>query len=325
MHYGCSLVMSNLVQKAREHNMEPVFFWPVGRDWRSWRDLIKRKCNVDAVIVNGEGSIHHSSKKEKPWYLSEVATFARDELDVPAYLINSTIYQNESGLYDNLRDYRSIFVRESASLDSLKQYGIEATIVPDLTLSYPLNATYGKIKRHGSLVTDSTLSPVSKQLQEYSQALDWDYVRMHGKTGSRIPFKKWKRWLKNLKRRYPVYRKRYKELVDHQQMLRTIRGKEFVLSGRFHAITFCFLTETPFLAIESNTPKISAMLTDLFGTSDRMLLPEEVYTVLEEGRAGRFYTFSDEEIRAIRTYRTNAAIKIDEMFRAISKDIRASS
>jgi polysaccharide pyruvyl transferase WcaK-like protein len=64
-----------------------------------------------------------------------LARFARDDLGVPAFLINATINDLEPMLFDELRLFTAIYVRESASEQLLATHGIRASIVPDLTFA----------------------------------------------------------------------------------------------------------------------------------------------------------------------------------------------
>ena len=90
-HYGCEIVMQQLVSGLRARRVEPVWFHPVRSDWRERPDAIPRKPEIDAIVVNGEGSIHHSATRPRAVYLSQLAAFAQDTLGVPAYLVNAGI------------------------------------------------------------------------------------------------------------------------------------------------------------------------------------------------------------------------------------------
>jgi len=103
-HYGCVLVMHNLKKILLKNNLKPVFFWPVGRDWRPFAEKIKNNCNYQAIIVNGEGSIHNSKNRLRAVYLSELATFSKNQLKIPSYLINATVFKNEKKVYKNFKN-----------------------------------------------------------------------------------------------------------------------------------------------------------------------------------------------------------------------------
>jgi hypothetical protein len=48
------------------------------------------------------------------------------------------------------------------------------------------------------------------------------------------------------------------------------------ITRRFHGATACLLTRTPFIAVESNMPKIAALLHDAFGSKSRLFAMEQV-------------------------------------------------
>src|SRR3546814_13590228 len=47
-------------------------------------------------------------------------------------------------------------------------------------------------------------------------------------------------------------------------------------------VAYCLLTRTPFVAVESNTPKIGALLTDVFGERSRLIEPDCLATFRPE-------------------------------------------
>jgi hypothetical protein len=94
---------------------------------------------------------------------------------------------------------------------------------------------------------------------------------------------------------------------------RQLSSYELMLTGRFHVVTFCLATETPFVAVESNTPKISSLLRDIFGAADRVISDEEIANV----DLSRFARWSDSEIAKLRTFRSAAKEKVDRMFAEI--------
>lgn len=74
-HYGCEIVMQVLEEQLRSRNMTIAFSWPMGRDWRDGIRNFNVFNGIDAVIVNGEGSIHHSDTRDRAHYLTEIARF----------------------------------------------------------------------------------------------------------------------------------------------------------------------------------------------------------------------------------------------------------
>lgn len=72
-HHGCEIVMQQLIAGLRGAGIEPAWFHPVREDWRTDPEAVPRKPFIDAVVVNGEGSIHHSATRQRAVYLSQVA------------------------------------------------------------------------------------------------------------------------------------------------------------------------------------------------------------------------------------------------------------
>ena len=149
-HYGCELVMQAFTRGLAAHGMVPAWSHRVGVDWREFRDEVPRSPAIAGVIVNGEGSIHHSATRPRARYLSELGRFARDELGIPAFLINATISDIEDDVAEELRAFDRIWVRESGSRSVLAARTIACEVVPDLTLSAPLRSADAS---HGSRIT----------------------------------------------------------------------------------------------------------------------------------------------------------------------------
>ncbi len=316
-HYGCSLVMKNLIRKLNKHNLKPIFFWPVGEDWRPFANKIKKKYNFQAIIVNGEGSIHNSKVRLRAKYLSQLATFAKNELKIPAYLINSTIYNNDKETYSNLNNFKRIYVRESLSLEELKKNNIQAKIVPDLSLAYPYNFN---TKRKGFLVTDSVFRDVSIKLKLFCKKNKYDYEKIGNKDKSFL--QKLDKRINNFIKIYNFPGKRKSKIsANYNKFLNKLKKRELVLTGRFHVVTFCVLTKTPFIAIESNTHKISSITNDIFGCTKKVIATEEISKININNNYSDFL-FNPLEIKKIDRYCSHGRQKIDNMFKEISRDLK---
>jgi uncharacterized membrane protein YkvA (DUF1232 family) len=285
-HFGCALVMRNLMRLLRENDLDTVFSWPVNKDWRASEDQIPR--DLDAVIVNGEGSIHHSATRWKPHALLALARFARCELRVPAFLINATIYDLEPMLFDELRLFTAVYVRDSASERLLATHGIRASTVPDLTFAFPLPDP--PQNRFGICAADSTMDDVARALKQFCRKRDYSYLPI------RQPiYSSWRRWPDRL---YPA-----------PSFDRLLSRYELAITGRFHGATACLLTRTPFVAVESNTPKIATLLDDVFGSRSRLLDVEQI----DRADLASFSSWSAAETAAINRYCADGAGRCHHM------------
>lgn len=312
-HYGCQLVMKNLFDLLRSNDMDPVWFWPVGKDWYSEKGVIPKKGEIDAVIVNGEGSIHHSATRSRANWLASIGEFSCKELGVPAFLINATLEENTSELYEKLKFYKKIYVRESKSIKELNEYGLNGFVVPDLTMAF---FGEGQANRNGLLFTDSVLPNVSNKFIEMASEFSGDYIKLHYQRKPvlkdlRNPFKYASCFAK-----WVVSEKNGMQDVDY--FLNKLYGCEMLVTGRFHAVTLSLLTESPFVAVESNTGKIGALLDDVFNDRSRLLPFSDVDLDLE---FLSIRSFSSDEIFQIRRYLSDGRVKIKNMFHDIYSDI----
>lgn len=307
--------MHNLTKALEKLDINIVFFWPVGVDWRPYKEKLLKQKNIDGVIVNGEGSIHHSATRPRAKYLAEIAEFYMQEVGAPCFLINSTICNNDEKTYRSLRKYKKIYVRESMSLNELENHDIRAEVSPDLSLYTPFK-TFNK--RENILVTDSVEKNISLVLKEF--ALEKDYMFYSMQSEKQQFLNRIKKKLKNIlkiKQFYPARTKTKSVYPDN--FLKMISSKKFIITGRFHTVAMCILTETPFLAVESNTPKISAMVKDVFGDANRVIKTKDLKAALT---SANFAEFSKKEKENIATYKNNAIKKIDDMFSKINVEIR---
>ena len=61
-HHGCGIVSSCLSELLLNNNFEVIDINPCEKNWRLNKKFIKNLQMTDVVIVNGEGTLHHSQK-----------------------------------------------------------------------------------------------------------------------------------------------------------------------------------------------------------------------------------------------------------------------
>ena len=110
-HFGCQLVMEAIDEQCERVGLEIV--QRVGSDTHKF----KIKPEVDLVIVNGEGSIHHGARRE----LIDIAK------EVPSVLINAVWQDNDNS---GLEHFKYIAVRESRSKTATGDHSVN--VVPDM-------------------------------------------------------------------------------------------------------------------------------------------------------------------------------------------------
>ncbi len=312
-HYGCMLVMENLTRLLELQDVEIVWTWPVGVDWRKHKRQINNQPKVDAIIVNGEGTIHHSLDRKHARALSEFATFAKTELNTPCYLINATLHKNSAEAYENLKAYKLIYVRDKGSLAELKYFGLQGQYVPDLTFAKADEYSYKPSK--SGCVIDTALKSEIPFLKKYCKEHNFDFRSMVVARPTNAKFFKSPRpfvknvikWLKGDRKVSTKPSAFINYLVEH----------EIVITGRYHTVSMCLKNNIPFVAIESNTPKISFLLDDALHNRLRVI----GFSDLDQLNLEPYKKYSEDELQHLKAFIIRAENEIQQMILTIIQNI----
>ena len=299
-HYGCKVVMKRVVDTFADFGFD-VKTVSVYSTWRVHQKLIDSSV---AVVVNGEGTLHHSAKRART--LVAVAPYCREK-GIPVFLINSVWQDNSEEMARKASDFLLRYVRESRSKSHMAHQRLKATMVPDLTLGWDYQPVIPAPIRQGRVYTDAVGMPATDLLYRlHREDAGSRYVTMTPPRGHRgdypdAPFERLRPPLDStlpqtirlkLIRAYKLLfliRGKLKNLVRRMrgdlemlpltEFMSTLEGAELVVTGRFHGVCLCILTGTPFLAITSNSHKVEGMLEDA-GLSHRIVRPADVRAVL---------------------------------------------
>ncbi len=298
-HYGCDLVMARLREELARAGGTEVWSHPVGVDWQPLENELLNRPQVDVVIVNGEGSIHHSATRPRARYLPAMGPFAKNRLNAGTFLINATICDIDQSVADDLKAFDAIFVRDDGSRRALAEYGLTSRVVADLTLGASLPSAD---KREGIGVTDSVLGEAAADLAKLAIQNGWNSQVMHDRKRAKSGTTSfWSRF------------GRGKHNDDFGSFARFLSSHKLIVTGRYHTVTMCIATRTPFVALESNTPKISWLLDDVFGNNRRLIEASALQSLSTE----QYATWAEQERGAIETAVTAAKTGASEMFREI--------
>lgn len=289
-HFGCQVVMMNLVSALLELGVK-VQIVPPNLSWEYFKITIERS---DCVMINGEGTIHHSSASGAR--LLKLIAFC-NQRKIACSLINTTWEENGEELSRLVSLASHVFVRETRSKLELSRDGIESTVVPDLSFfSYPdFSRGYSSTAQQtsGVIFTDSvdrevaeslffahqsyegssflsvmglgeySLSPYreAQKLVRESRITVAKKVRVSSWLSSRTSglVKKIHQVGKNTTslREFPM-----RQVCELSDFLAEINKASLVVTGRYHVVAMCLMLGTPFFATNSNTHKIEAMLED---------------------------------------------------------------
>lgn len=288
-HVGCRAVMQGLSDVLRRAGMHALHRQPTATPWEDDPAFRAALAKAAVVVVNGEGTIHHANARARA--LARLGPFCRRTAGVPAVLLNATLAANDAALYADIADFDLVYVRDSASAVEAAAFGVPgAKVCPDLSLlrDFGGGGPHHPVARTPRVaVTDSVLPRVSGLLEELR--------RQRGFQPSAL--------------RYDSERRR----VEVECYADGLRGLDLLVTGRYHAVCFALNTATPFVAIESNTPKISSLLRDVFGSVRRLVSPRDVLSLRVEDHT----RWTDDERAALAAFRQRRT----EGFRALCADL----
>jgi Polysaccharide pyruvyl transferase len=335
-HYGCQLVIDQIRARCTEAGIDIVHSVKLDEDWRS-AEHAKHVASAKIVIVNGEGSMHHS--REIALRLASSADFCRQR-GIKSFLINSVYQDNSDQIADLVRLFHRVFVRESNSQAALAAQGIRAQVVPDMSLSFSPGAAEVGSDRKGILFSDSVDHAVSVQLYERFKRCENAHfvtlnvpveeglvpreleiprgleiqanalaVRLLGRLSPRSWRRKNKRWRK---KRLPFHEPSHASFVE---LFDRIATSQLIVTGRFHMICLALLAKTPFIALPSNTHKIEGLLDDA-GLAHRFVAPAKL-----PGAIRAYSRWHEGELVQVEAYIERAHSSIAEMFSAIRASV----
>jgi polysaccharide pyruvyl transferase WcaK-like protein len=306
-HFGCIQVVETIRRNLAMRGIALSGRWPVAVDWR-FAAFHAGLRNASAFIVNGEGTIHHTRERPKGGLLLQFARTVKRRSDKPVFLINASFEALEPRDFDHMASFDRIFVRDRRSQAYLAENGIASSWVPDLCLAaetqvYP--------RRERIVCTDSVVRPLNPLLERHSTMLQATFAPM--RPGRRRSY-----W------RY-AFPDRAELATSFWPYYETIASARSVIAARFHAMIFCLLAGTPFVAVSSNTTKIESVLEDVFGSSSRMIPVAELANMSRLSIPAFNRREEEQRLHYLMAARTGIAHMFDDIAAAICASTAATS
>lgn len=319
-HFGCLRVMRLIEKRLAGQGIEIAGRSPIRNDWENDRAFLDAMGRSDLVVINGEGTFHHGAQSALR-LLKVVDHPAR--AGKPVALIN-TLYQ------DNPKEWRRyldkialVSARDSRSAAEIEALtGRRTPVVPDMSLSDGMLAAPGGPGRDRILVGDSVSRTLSRTLREIARHSP-DTFFLPILTTLKAPRAHWPFPIRQLRETFihahaaaagALDRKILFSRTEEEFIAHLLRARLHV-TGRFHAVCFCLFTGTPFLAVDSNSWKIAALLDDFGLGRQRLVTVEELRERLVQG-GGEDY--SDEERAKIEAGLRLCAEKARDLFGEIA-------
>jgi hypothetical protein len=243
-HIGCQAVSDAHARMLgrRGHEVTQRFFidWPHGltrphlresvSDLLSNEEFRSRIEAVDAVVVNGEGTVHHGAGLHLLAILG-----AAQELGKQTLLVNA-VYEASFDHEDIIRKLTDFTVRDQHSLDFAKSRSLRARLVLDSCFEAEFSA--GRLADMSGKTALSdwhwTRSDVGAVMRLYA-------MQFHESTFY-FPFE------------------RADASTVWRGSLATMATAELLISARHHGVCFAAKARVPFVALPSNTSKIEGFL-----------------------------------------------------------------
>lgn len=236
--------------------------------------LYERIAQADVAFVNGEGTIHGTGHQATN--LLYVAWASKTYLNKPVYLVNHSFYPGDgepetppmvARFYTRVyRDFDYVAVREPRSEAEARALGIDATLAFDC-LPRTLREL-GPFERRDVLVVAGSVAFPEAAYEPFAA-----YLTAMASTGLEIellsgaparPATDERRFVERLTQELPAGGWRQREATSLEEWCEALGSARALVSGRFHHSLAAYTLATPFVALESNTPKITG-LTEMLG------------------------------------------------------------
>ena len=285
-HLGCAAVMEQLEAMVSSIGGEVTFRWPFDRDWRGAKDELPKRSDIDAIIVNGEGTMHGAPRRKNAVALAELGLFVKQNYGLPVALVNATLFNNDAAFYQSLKNFDLIWLRDKMSCQTARDHGLSVRYCPDLSMRH--DWTDAAIVRQGIGVTGSVKYGDDLRLRRFARTAGAEFRSMvqvvRPTTKELLSLR-----IGPLRKAWRA-RERFVDLGAQNQpqspeaLISWIASKSLVITGRYHTATLCVLTSTPFLFLGSNTPKITALCQDV-GLRPNRLIEDLVLNAPDQGPA----------------------------------------
>lgn len=272
-HHGCEIVMQNLIRGLSERGTRVIGTLGWSRILEKNPRLASMANKADAIIINGEGTIHHDQPYAR--YLLETGS-ALAQQGKAVYLVNSTWQENSPQLVELIKNFKGVWVRDQASAKELAEHGVHAGVAPDLTFF----SAYEDIRlpdasRSAIIVSDSVFAELSKTLSVLAKLKNWKYLPVIKRPNPRETAKQRERWVKSYlyaiaekvtlgafkPRQYYIDIRHC--ITDTALYIEELRKSQVIISARYHVCCLAIQNRIPFLFLTSNTRKIENLLSDI--------------------------------------------------------------
>jgi len=263
-HFGCQRVMETIRYEMAKRGVKDIPSIKVGVNWQkdNWAKSVIGSAKL--LIVNGEGTIHHGRRKAG-WLISAIDFVKRNGGSVA--LINCLWQDNPENWAKIVSRCDLVYCRDSISASELKNIVSKVKWIGDLSMFHPTQSV--NMDRSGITVSCSVSNKVTRKLGLFAYMVGAEFVPITKSLSIGTPgvFRKSKLlksfFDKRASRSFFEKNPSAHLLASHYDYIDHLQRKSLLVTGRFHAACFSILTKTPFIATNSNSWKIEALVSDV--------------------------------------------------------------
>lgn len=193
-------------------------------------ELREQLESVDAVIVNGEGTLHHGAGTE---YFAVLG--AAQNMGKFTAIVNS-VFEAHVGWFDVLNALDDFCVRDVRSLGHAQEFGLRCRLVPD-----------------SFLAADFSDRPIV-DLDNKIAITDWHPSRNHDVGAAMSTLLS----AADATFYFPLMHAMHADLWRHAPA--TLHSSSWIVTARHHGIYLAVAADRPFIALPSNTMKIQGLI-----------------------------------------------------------------
>lgn len=322
-HFGCYRVMRVIEKCLLDRGINVLASSYVRNDWPNDRAFTAAMAKSDLILINGEGTCHHGSRHAEK-LLRVVDHPARG--NKPVALINALYQDNPPEWRRYLEKIDVLWARDSWSAGLLRETtGRNIPWTFDLSLIEKNNPRAGGAGRDLLTIGESVLGNTRRELINLVEK---------DKNLTLLPIIK---TIKNTKNNHGAIYRVLRDIYirthtvycnmrlgnavfshDEEEYVSRLLRSYLHVTGRFHAVCFALTTLTPVLAVQSNSWKIEALISDVGISSERIIDTSQLRDAVANPHA---HTFSNDEVSAIESALTASAKGSNRMFDEIHRAV----
>lgn len=323
-HHGCMRVVAAIKYLTEKYGFPIKHYFPSHTTLCGTARYENALKECEVVLINGEGTLHHD--RPAAFELLKAAAQAKSAGKY-VVLLNAGWEENSIHLGKFLSVFDIVIARDKVSQLAMSAFDVSCQVLPDLSFYLPAPLSVSKTLTGRIAFSDSVLRNVTLELWKSARVLQAQMLSIQflrdNQLVSKYKFVRdaiGRQDLNNLRLFLDLIACRWQlmKVSDRStdNWLQTLGSYSLLVSGRFHACTLAMLMGVPFVALQSNTSKISNLINDS-GLDSRRLLQTEDLRLFKVSD----WNYSENEKFKLDHYILDGRQKTESLFQRIHQDL----